>query len=262
MRVNHLSLTAPLRYTLVRAAHLRARLPAAMNRFSSCLPAQLAMLLAATALPSRAGPSPQDWPGLATYRDQNAAVRAQPAQARRVVFMGDSITQGWALEKLAPGFVNRGISGQTTPQMLLRFRADVLALQPQAVVILAGTNDLAGNTGPATPAMVEDNIASMAELAHGHQIRVVLGALVPAAAYPWAPGIRPAAAIHEINQWLQAYAARQGHVFVDFHTPMAEADGSLRRDYSEDGVHPNAAGYEVMNLRLLEALRPLGLAGP
>ena len=233
-----------------------------MNHLTAILPARLAMMLVSAALPAQAAPSAQDWPNLSAYRERNAAVLAQPASARRVVFMGDSITQNWALEALGPGWVNRGISGQTTPQMLLRFRADVLALRPRVVVILAGTNDLAGNTGPATPEMVEDNIASMAELAKAHQLRVVLGAVLPAAAYPWAPGLRPAPVILQLNQWLRAYAQREGHAFVDFHSPMADAAHGLRKDYSEDGVHPNAVGYAVMNGLIIEALRPLDEAQP
>lgn len=228
----------------------------------SPLAAVLAMALATSALPSQAEPSAQDWPNLAHYRASNALLAAQPDSARRVVFMGDSITQGWPLEALRPGFVNRGISGQTTPQMLLRLRADVLALKPRVVVILAGTNDLAGNTGPASPLMIEDNIASMAELAQAHHVRVVLGALLPAAAYPWAPGIRPANDILQINHWLRGYAQRQGHVFVDFHTPLADAANGLRKDYSGDGVHPNAAGYAVMTRLLLDGLGPLPEAAP
>lgn len=225
-------------------------------------PALSLLMLAALAQPALAEPSATDWPNLAAYRDRNAALLAQPASARRVVFMGDSITQGWPLEALRPGFVNRGISGQTTPQMLLRFRADVLALAPRAVVILAGTNDLAGNTGPATPEMIEGNIASMAELAKAHHVRVVIGALLPAAAYPWAPGVQPAPAIAEINAWLRRYARREGHAFVDFHTPMADAGQGLLKAYSEDGVHPNAAGYAVMNDLVLAALGRLGEARP
>jgi lysophospholipase L1-like esterase len=220
------------------------------------------LLLAALGPLAHADPAPADWPNLAVYRDRNAARLAQPPAARRVVFMGDSITEGWPLEALRPSFVNRGISGQTTPQMLLRFRADVLDLKPRVVVILAGTNDIAGNTGPATPEMIEGNIASMAELAKAHHVRVVIGALVPAAAYYWAPTIQPAPVIAQLNQWLRDYARRQGHVFVDFHTPMAEADQSLRKAYSEDGVHPNAAGYAVMNELVLAALAKLGEGRP
>ena len=191
---------------------------------------------------------------LGAYRGGNAELLARPAAARRVVFMGDSITEYWKTGTLSladmPGFVNRGISGQTTPQMLLRFRPDVVDLAPQVVVILGGTNDIAGNTGPTTLAAIEGNIASMAELARAHGIRVVLGSVLPAATYYWAPEIKPAETIVALNLWLRDYARRQGYGYVDFHGAMADAAHGLRKEYSEDGVHPNAAGYALMN-RLL-----------
>lgn len=197
-----------------------------------------------------------DWAGLRRYQAANAALPAPGNPNRRVVFMGDSITEGWSGSRASvfagqPERINRGISGQTTPQMLLRFRQDVVALQPRAVVILAGTNDIAGNTGRMTVPQIADNIASMVELARAHQIRVVLCALVPANRYPWAPEQRPAPQILALNAWIRAYAEQEGLVHVDFHTPLADAQQGLGPEHAGDGVHPNDAGYAVMQ-RLLE----------
>lgn len=192
----------------------------------------------------------QDWANLARYREANAALGPPAENEERVVFMGNSITEMWG--KVHPEFfagkpyINRGISGQTTPQMLVRFRPDVIALQPKVVVILAGTNDIAGNTGPATLEMIEDNIASMADLANAHGIRVVLASVLPAARYSWAPGVQPAEKITALNQWIRQYAEANGFIYLDYHTPMADDTGGLKKAYSEDGVHPNLAGYQVM----------------
>lgn len=210
-------------------------------------------------------PENPDWANLAAYRSANSQVMSRDHADRKVVFMGDSITEFWRTATTAlgdmPGFVNRGISGQTTPQMLLRFRPDVLDLQPQAVVILAGTNDLAGNTGPTTPAAIEGNIASMAELARAHGIRVFLASILPAATYPWAPGIQPARDIVAINSWLRRYAQQHGHGYIDFHEPMADAGLGLAKKWSEDGVHPNADAYELMNRIVADALAKDAAAG-
>lgn len=192
----------------------------------------------------------QDWANLARYREENAALGLPAENETRVVFMGNSITEMWS--RVHPAFftgkpyVNRGISGQTTPQMLIRFRPDVIALQPKVVVILAGTNDIAGNTGPATLEMIEDNLASMAELAKAHGIRVVLASVLPAAQYSWAPGIQPAEKIAVLNQWIKQYAETNGFTYLDYYAPMADDAGGLKKAYSEDGVHPNSAGYQVM----------------
>lgn len=190
-----------------------------------------------------------DWPGLARYREDNARLPAN--EAGRVVFYGDSITDGWGRvtgTSFFPGkpYVNRGISGQTTAQMLVRFRQDVIALNPDAVVILAGTNDIAGNTGPATQQMIEDNLRSMTELAQAHGIRVVLASVLPASAYPWRPGYRPAAPIRALNRWIESYARESGAVYLDYHRAMANADGGLDARLAADGVHPTPAGYAVM----------------
>jgi lysophospholipase L1-like esterase len=193
---------------------------------------------------------PLDWPNLSRYREANAALGASAPGEQRVVFMGNSITEGWAPLFAAqfPGkpYIGRGIGGQTTPQMLVRFRQDVIALRPAVVVILAGTNDLAGNTGPSTLEMIQDNLASMAELATAHGIRVVLAAILPVFDYPWKPGLEPAPKILALNAWMKDYAAASGAVYLDFHTPMADARQGLRAELSGDGVHPNEAGYRLM----------------
>ncbi|HWH83379.1 MAG TPA: SGNH/GDSL hydrolase family protein [Burkholderiaceae bacterium] len=192
-----------------------------------------------------------DWPQRARYRAENAALPAPRAGEQRVVFLGDSITDAWGrwAGEFFPGkpYVNRGISGQTTPQMLLRFRADVIALDPRAVVILAGTNDLAGNTGATTLDEIEGNLRSMAELAHAHGIRVVLASVLPVHdhAEP-VSATRPPAKILALNAWMRGYAQQHGLVYLDYHAAMVEPDGSLRRELSDDGLHPNAAGYAVM----------------
>lgn len=190
-----------------------------------------------------------DWPGLVRYRDENAALPSHGAG--RVVFYGDSITDGWgrvADTTFFPGkpYVNRGISGQTTAQMLVRFQQDVVALKPAVVVILAGTNDIAGNTGPATQAMIEDNLRSMVQLAQANGIRVVLASVLPASAYPWRPGYRPAEAIRALNRWIEAEAEETGAVYLDYYRVMGNADGGLDARLAADGVHPTPAGYAVM----------------
>jgi lysophospholipase L1-like esterase len=200
-----------------------------------------------------------DWPELARYRDANAALSAPAAGQARVVFMGDSITDSWDDEGFGGFFparpwVNRGISGQTTAQMLVRFRPDVIALRPRAVVILAGTNDLAGTTGPTTLAAVQDNLASMAELAQASGIRVVLASVLPVSDYDRDRAgqllrrtrCRPPGQILALNDWMRRYAARHGHVFLDYHTATADAKGFFRDELSDDGLHPNARGYAVM----------------
>jgi acyl-CoA thioesterase I len=192
-----------------------------------------------------------DWAGLARYRDENAALGAPAPGERRVVFMGNSITEGWAPYFSAhfPGrpYVGRGIGGQTTPQMLVRFRQDVVDLRPAAVVILAGTNDIAGNSGPSTLEMIEDNIASMAEVARANGIRVVLASVLPAWDYPWKPGLGPAPKIAALNARLRDYAARHDAVWLDLHAAMRDERGGLRAELSGDGVHPNEAGYRLMS---------------
>ena len=193
----------------------------------------------------------QDWPALNRYRAANAKVAPPAAGEERVVFMGDSITDGWGKRygKFFPekAYINRGISGQTTPQMLLRFRADVIALQPKAVVILAGTNDIASNTGPSTLEMIEDNLASMTELAQGHGIKVILSAVMPTCDYIQNQSARrPNSTIIELNSWMKSYAAKHNATYLDYFTPMLDDQGALKKEITFDGLHPNDAGYEVM----------------
>src|SRR5437879_10330751 len=200
-----------------------------------------------------------DWPDLAHYRDANAKAAAPAEDEQRVVFMGDSITDMWVQPRLGsffPGkpYIGRGISGQTTPQMLLRFRADVIALHPRVVVILAGTNDIAGNTCPITLEETEGNLASMAELARANGIRVVLSSVLPVSNYghsrdghPILMRIkRPPEKILELNTWIKKYAAEKGHVYLDYFSVMVDDEGLLKKEISADGLHPNAAGYAVM----------------
>lgn len=163
--------------------------------------------------------------------------------------MGDSITQGWAGQpyiKDNANFVSRGISGQTTPQMLVRFRSDVIALKPAVVHIMAGTNDIAQNTGPESPRELEGYIRSMVELALANKIKVVLASIPPAKDFPWHRGLIPAPQIHALNDWLKEYAARRGLVYVNYWSALATADGAMKPEYSADGVHPNVVGYDAM----------------
>jgi acyl-CoA thioesterase-1 len=202
-----------------------------------------------------------DWPNLARFREANATLPPS-ASENRVVFFGDSITEGWSRDGgFFPGkpYVNRGISGQTTPQMLVRFRQDVIALRPKVVVILAGTNDIAGNTGPSTPEMIEDNLASMAEIAAANGIRVVLASILPAFDYPWRPGLEPVPRIAAVNEWMKEYAKAHRHVYLDYYGAMVDERKGLKAEYGSDGVHPNKAGYDVMaplaEQAIAEALR-------
>jgi lysophospholipase L1-like esterase len=193
-----------------------------------------------------------DWPQLGRYRAENAALAPAAPGEERVVFYGDSITDGWGRGPgrgvFFPGkpYLNRGISGQTTPQMVVRFRQDVIDLHPAAVVILAGTNDVAGNTGPMTPEMTEDNFLSMVELAKANGIRVIIASILPAAAFPWRPEMHPAAQIQALNAWLQGYCASHSLVYLDYYSAMADANGGMKPGLSFEGVHPNANGYAVM----------------
>lgn len=192
----------------------------------------------------------QDWAQLSRYRDLNAKVTAPEKNELRVVFMGDSITDGWKLADYFPGrpYINRGISGQTTPQMLIRFRPDVIALKPRVVVILAGTNDIAGNTGPMTLESIEDNYASMAELAKASGIRVVFSSVLPIHDYgkTKVSERRSPEQIRKLNEWLKAYCARSGHTYLDYYSHMLDDKGMLRAELAGDGLHPNADGYKIM----------------
>jgi len=191
-----------------------------------------------------------DWASLARYREANAALPAPGPSESRVVFYGNSITEGWArhFAEMFPGkpYIGRGISGQTTPQLLVRFRQDVVALRPRAVVILAGTNDIAGNTGPSTLEMIQDNLASMAEIGKANGIKVILSSVLPVYDYRWRPGLEPAPKIVALNRWMADYARRNGLVYLDYHSAMSDERQGMNADLSYDGVHPNEAGYRVM----------------
>jgi acyl-CoA thioesterase I len=193
-----------------------------------------------------------DFGELSRHRGDNGALRAMPLPDNRVVFFGDSMTDMWKLERYFPGqpYVNRGIDGQTTPQMLVRFRQDVIGLHPKVVVILAGTNDIAGNTGPMLIEDIEANYSSMAELARAHNIRVVFSSILPVHNYtPESRELfaeRPRERILELNSWLKDYCATSGLVYLDYFTPMVDNKGMLKRDLADDGLHPNVEGYKVM----------------
>jgi lysophospholipase L1-like esterase len=189
-----------------------------------------------------------DWAWLARYRAANAAL-AGKADRQRVVFMGDSITEGWASQPFMRGnrhFVGRGISGQTAAQMLVRFRADVIALRPAVVHIMGGTNDIAENNGPETEDEMFGYVVSMAELARANRIKVVIGSVPPAAEFPWHQGLGPAPKIRSLNARLKAFAASHGLTYADYWSAMATPGGAMKPQYSGDGVHPNAAGYVAM----------------
>ena len=193
----------------------------------------------------------QDWPNLNRFKEANEKLAPAKKSDNRVVFMGNSITQGWIEqmpEFFAPekNYINRGIGGQTTPQMLIRFRQDVVDLNPKVVVILAGTNDIAGNTGPSTLEMIEDNIHSMTEIAQANGIVVVLCSVLPVYDYPWRTGLEPAPKIIELNRRIKEYAKKNGAIYCDYFTALADERNGLPKELSGDGVHPNKAGYAIM----------------
>lgn len=192
----------------------------------------------------------QDWPYLKKYEKKNANLPILESGQKRIVFMGDSITEFWSV--LCPEFfdgkpyINRGISGQTTPQILIRFRPDVIALKPTIVVLLAGANDIAGNTGHSTLEMILNNIISMAELAKANHIKLILCSLLPAYDFPWKTGSFPAEKIETFNAILKKYADENEILYLDYYSTMVDEQKGLKAAYADDGVHPNKAGYEVM----------------
>jgi lysophospholipase L1-like esterase len=191
-----------------------------------------------------------DWANLNRFRSENFKLGLPATGEKRVVFMGNSITEGWSRTDSAffagKPYVNRGISGQTTPQMLIRFRPDAINLKPSVIVILAGINDIAGNTGPSTLEMIEDNLSSMVELAKANGIPVVLSSVLPAFDFPWRPGMQPAEKVVKLNIWIRKYAEKKGCIYLDYFTPMADERHGLKKELTFDGVHPNLAGYKVM----------------
>lgn len=193
-----------------------------------------------------------DWADLGRYREADAKLPPPDPGNPRVVFMGDSITDIWGrmkgTGKFFPGkpYVNRGISGQTTEQMLIRFQQDVVDLHPAAVLILAGTNDIAGNTGPETDEMIENDFRSMTEIARANHIKVILASIPPAADFWWRPGVDPIHRIRVMNAWLKQFCKRHGFIYVDYYDALAQPDGAMKSGISFDGIHPNAKGFAIM----------------
>lgn len=228
-----------------------------VDRRSALLAGMAAALAPAAALAAEPGRSDAamvtDWPWLGRYSGDNARLQRE-RHTTDIVFIGDSITELWSVvrpEFFGPGRVNRGIGGQTSPQILLRIMADVVALRPRHVHILAGTNDIAGNTGPITVQQTVANLVAMGQLARANGIRPVLGTIPPAARFDWRPGLDPSGIVAAVNRLLRAACARHRLMLVDYHAAMAAADGSLPHDLGEDGVHPNAAGYRRMEALLV-----------
>ncbi|MDN3641419.1 SGNH/GDSL hydrolase family protein [Lutimonas halocynthiae] len=200
----------------------------------------------------------QDWPDLNRFRKQNNSLGLPSPEEKRVVFMGNSITEGWPNKDPEffknPNYINRGIGGQTTPQMLLRFRADVIDLQPKVVIILAGTNDIAGNTGPMTLEEIRDNIISMSELATANGIEVIISSVLPAFDYAWRPGLEPNIKIPQLNAMLKNYAEKNDLIYLDYFSAMADDQNGLPKELAEDGVHPTTKGYAIMKPMVIEAI--------
>src|SRR5690554_569919 len=198
----------------------------------------------------------EDWPNLGKYQAANEQLLAS-GNKPTAVFMGNSITEGWWKQRpeffKKHNFVGRGIGGQTTPQMLIRFTPDVIDLKPKVVVILAGTNDIAGNTGPSSVKMITDNLAAMAQLARAHDIKVVLSSILPVKEYPWSKEADAVGMIRQVNDWMENYARKEGFVYLDYFSEMADEERGLS-EYSGDGVHPDQKGYSVMEPLVLEAI--------
>lgn len=204
----------------------------------------------------------QDWPNLDAFQEANKDVLAQVNTGDRIVLMGNSITAGWI--KAHPEFfkendlINRGIGGQTTPQMLLRFRQDVIDLRPKAVFILAGINDIAGNTGPSTLKMIEDNFKSMSALAEEAGIEVILCSLLPANVIPWRKEVgNPADKVTILNEWLKGYAEGKGYRYIDYYSLLVDEERGLPKEFSGDGIHPTSEGYEIMESVLLPIVKEI-----
>ena len=201
----------------------------------------------------------QDWANLKRFQQENSELLLPKANEHRVIFMGNSITEGWLT--IRPEFfknkpyVNRGISGQTTPQMLLRFRQDVINLKPSTVVLLAGINDIAENTGPSTIEMIANNIISMAELAKANQIKVIICSVLPANNFPWRKGIKPAEKVRKLNLILQLYSYKNKLAYVDYYSAMVNDSHGLKKELGEDGIHPNKKGYLIMEPILEKAIK-------
>ena len=201
----------------------------------------------------------QDWANLKRFQQENSELMLAKAHENRVVFMGNSITEGWL--SIRPEFfknkpyVNRGISGQTTPQMLVRFRQDVIHLKPSTVVLLAGINDIAENTGPSTIEMIANNIVSMAELAKANHINVIICSVLPANKFPWREGLKPAEKVIKLNVLLQSYSKKHKLAYVDYYSAMVNDSHGLKKELGEDGIHPNKNGYLIMEPILEKAIK-------
>ena len=204
----------------------------------------------------------QDWANLSKYETENKSLQPKKSGEKRIVLMGDSITEFWLKIQSdffsnKPYYIGRGISGQTTPQMLVRFRQDVINLQPDVVVILAGVNDIAGNTGPTTNEKIVENIISMIELAHANKIKVILCSVLPAANFNWRPNDKAAATIIQLNQLIKSYADKHHITYIDYYAVMADASNGLPKEFSNDGVHPNLKGYQIMEPLLEKAIQQI-----
>ncbi|WP_321290474.1 SGNH/GDSL hydrolase family protein [uncultured Sunxiuqinia sp.] len=200
----------------------------------------------------------QDWPNMGRFKEANQKLIDQANDPERVVFMGNSITENWGKadpDYFTGHFVNRGISGQVTPQMLIRFRSDVVDLKPAAVIILAGTNDIAGNKGPSSLKMILDNLKSMTEIAKSNNIRVMLCSLLPAYDYPWRPGKEPNTKIPKLNKMIKEYAKEVNVTYIDCFTPMANDKNGMKEELTKDGVHPTSAGYDIMRPIINRAIK-------
>lgn len=201
----------------------------------------------------------QDWANLKRFQQENSELMLAKAHENRVVFMGNSITEGWL--SIRPEFfknkpyVNRGISGQTTPQMLVRFRQDVIHLKPSTVVLLAGINDIAQNTGPSTIEMIANNIVSMAELAKANHINVIICSVLPANKFPWREGLKPAEKVIKLNVLLQSYSKKHKLEYLDYYSAMVNDSHGLKKELGEDGIHPNKNGYLIMEPILEKAIK-------
>ncbi|MFL2585830.1 MAG: SGNH/GDSL hydrolase family protein [Parvicellaceae bacterium] len=201
----------------------------------------------------------QDWPNLNRYQQENEHLQPIKKGEKRVVFMGNSITEFWSsysdFFKSNKNYINRGISGQTSPQMLLRFRQDVINLSPKLVVILSGINDIAENTGPSSLEMIENNIISMAELAKKNDIKVILCSVLPAAEFPWSPSIEPAKIVVDLNKKIKSFANQNNITYVDYFSEMKNENNGMRSDLANDGIHPNELGYSIMEPIIEKAIQ-------
>lgn len=201
-----------------------------------------------------------DWANLARYKEANTALLKEKPSSSFIVLMGNSITEGWVRErpdffKANANLVGRGISGQTTPQMLLRFKQDVIHLKPKLVVLLCGINDIAQNTGPISQSEIMDNIISMCELAVANKIGVILSSVLPASDFPWRPGMDPGPKVVSLNEDIKKYAKLKGHVYLDYYSSMEDGNLGLKPGLSTDKVHPTPAGYAIMEPLLLAAIQ-------